>query len=121
MQRYADYSDMMQMLVKQWRMDWNDWNLPFLFVQLPMYLADGEKDDSCWALQREQQYIASMMIQNTGMISLADCVNMTIFIRWIKKHRENVCFSSRKIWYTTDRERSQQQQHSCFQTMGSYM
>ena len=36
-QRYADYSDMMQMLVKQWRMDWNDWNLPFLFVQLPMY------------------------------------------------------------------------------------
>ena len=63
-QRYADYSDMMQMLVKQWRMDWNDWNLPFLFVQLPMYLADGEKDDSYWALQREQQYIASMMIQN---------------------------------------------------------
>ena len=72
-QRYADYSDMMLMLVKQWRMDWNDWNLPFLLVQLPMYLADGEKDDSCWALQREQQYIASMMIQNTGMISLADC------------------------------------------------
>ena len=61
------------MLVKQWRMDWNDWNLPFLFVQLPMYLADGEKDDSYWALQREQQYIASMMIQNAGMISLADC------------------------------------------------
>ena len=54
-------------------MDWNDWNLPFLFVQLPMYLADGEKDDSYWALQREQQYIASMMIQNAGMISLADC------------------------------------------------
>lgn len=72
-QRYADYSDMMLMLVKQWRMDWNDWNLPFLFVQLPMYLADGEKDDSCWALQREQQYIVSMMIQNAGMISLADC------------------------------------------------
>ena len=23
-QRYADYSDMMLMLVKQWRMDWND-------------------------------------------------------------------------------------------------
>lgn len=72
-QRYADYSDMMLMLVKQWRMDWNDWNLPFLFVQLPMYLADGEKDDSYWALQREQQYIASMMIQNASMISLADC------------------------------------------------
>ncbi len=98
-----DYSDMMLMLVKQWRMDWNDWNLPFLFVQLPMYLADGEKDDSYWALQREQQYIASMMIQNAGMISRHTVVNMTIFIDWIKKHRENVCFSLRKIWYTTSR------------------
>ncbi len=72
-QRYESYCDMMYMLVRQWRTDWNDWNLPFLFVQLPMYIADGETDDRKWAMQREQQYMASMMIQNSAMISLADC------------------------------------------------
>lgn len=44
-QRFECYCDMMQMLVTQWRMDWNDWQLPFLFVQLPMYIAEGETDD----------------------------------------------------------------------------
>lgn len=72
-QRFECYCDMMQMLVTQWRMDWNDWQLPFLFVQLPMYIAEGETDDRRWAMQREQQRMAADMIQNSGMISLADC------------------------------------------------
>lgn len=72
-QRYSCYCDMMQLLVQQWRRDWNDWNLPFLFVQLPMYIAADEADDYSWAFQREQQLLASKMIQNSGMVSLADC------------------------------------------------
>lgn len=72
-QRYSCYCDLMQLLVQQWRYDWNDWNLPFLFVQLPMYIAAGEIDNYSWAFQREQQLIASRMIRNSGMISLTDC------------------------------------------------
>ncbi len=72
-QRYACYSDLMQLLVKQWRRDWDDWELPLLFVQLPMFLEEGQEDDKSWAQQRQQQLIASKMIQNTGMVCLADC------------------------------------------------
>lgn len=72
-QRYSCYCDMMQLLVQQWRSDWNDWNLPFLFVQLAMYTADGEEDDRSWAFQREQQLFAAKSIQNSGMVSIADC------------------------------------------------
>lgn len=71
--RYEGYSDMMIALVKQWRMDWNDWSLPFLFVQLPMYLAIDTEDDKKWAMQREQQAIAAAMLKRVGMISMTDC------------------------------------------------
>ena len=71
--RYAGYSDMLNALVKQWRMDWNDWELPFLFVQLPMYIAVDAEEDGIWAMQREQQSIANAMLKNASMIALTDC------------------------------------------------
>lgn len=71
--RHASYSDMLTALVKQWRMDWNDWELPFLFVQLPMYRAANAKEDNTWAMQREQQSVANAMLKHAGMIALTDC------------------------------------------------
>ena len=38
-----------------------------------MDAAADEVDDCSWAFQREQQLLASKMIQNSGMVSLADC------------------------------------------------
>lgn len=71
--RHASYSDMLTALVKQWRIDWNDWELPFLFVQLPMYRAANAEEDNIWAMQREQQSIANAILKHTGMITLTDC------------------------------------------------
>ena len=71
-QRYECYSDLMQLLVKQWRTDWGDFNLPFLFVQLAMFSEDGMPEDGVWAYQRQQQLIASKMIQNASMVCIAD-------------------------------------------------
>jgi len=75
--RAADYREMMYYLVEQWRGDWNDLNLPFLFVQLPMYASRREMDSlnppRHWCLLRESQYLASLDIANSGLAVIIDC------------------------------------------------
>jgi len=75
--RYSDYCDMMYYLVDQWRSDWNDRYLPFLFVQLTMYASreDVEAGQPCrnWCALQESQYLASISIENTGMAVIIDC------------------------------------------------
>ena len=75
--RAADYREMMYYLVEQWRSDWNDNNLPFLFVQLTMYASRQEIDSGSpprhWCLLRESQYLASLDIANTGLAVIIDC------------------------------------------------
>jgi sialate O-acetylesterase len=76
-QRATDYRQMMYYLVQQWRSDWSDDNLPFLFVQLPMYASSEEMLTSNlprhWCLMRENQYLASLDIKNTGLAVIIDC------------------------------------------------
>jgi len=74
--RYGDYCEMMYYLVDQWRNDWNDKHLPFLFVQLTMYASreDVEAGQPCrnWCGLQESQYLASISIENTGMAVIID-------------------------------------------------
>jgi sialate O-acetylesterase len=74
--RYDDYAEMMYYLIDQWRTDWYDDELPFLFVQLPMYASKGDVDagltDKGWAVLREQQFKVSKIIANTGMAVVID-------------------------------------------------
>nr|AGS51835.1 sialic acid-specific 9-O-acetylesterase [uncultured bacterium contig00066] len=76
-QRADDYREMMYYLVRQWRDDWNDHSLPFLFVQLPMYASAEElamvHTPRHWCLMREAQYLASLEIANTGLAVIIDC------------------------------------------------
>jgi len=75
--RAADYREMMYYLVGQWRGDWNGNNLPFLFVQLPMYASRPEIDSGNpprhWCLLRESQYLASLDIADTALAVIIDC------------------------------------------------
>lgn len=75
--RAADYREMMRCLVEQWRTDWKDDRLPFMFVQLPMYASREEMDSGnpppYWCLMRESQYLASLDIANTGLAVIIDC------------------------------------------------
>ncbi|MDR0455506.1 MAG: sialate O-acetylesterase [Treponema sp.] len=75
--RAADYREMMYHLVRQWRADWADDRLPFLFVQLPMFASREEMESGNpprhWCLMRESQYLASLDIAHSGLAVIIDC------------------------------------------------
>ncbi|HHX60914.1 MAG TPA: sialate O-acetylesterase [Epulopiscium sp.] len=66
------YSNLMGRLIAQWRDDWNDDTLPFIFVQLPMYINEGDTDWKEWAVIRDQQMKAFKTIKNTGIAVMID-------------------------------------------------
>ncbi len=75
--RYATYDWMMLSLIDEWRSEWGDDQLPFLFVQLPMYIAKADAvqgiDSRHWAMLRDQQMKISRTVANTGLAVLTDC------------------------------------------------
>lgn len=74
---YLHYGELLTQLIDLWRTDWEDDALPFLFVQLPMYISAQDyrdhRDDCRWAYLRDQQKKVSRTVANTGMAVLADC------------------------------------------------
>jgi sialate O-acetylesterase len=75
--RAADYAELMGCLIDQWRTDWGDDSLPFLFVQLTMFISQKEIDagllNDHWPVLREQQYKVSRTVANTGLAVIIDC------------------------------------------------
>ncbi|MDR1470421.1 MAG: sialate O-acetylesterase [Spirochaetaceae bacterium] len=75
--RAADYGEMMCYLIDQWRTDWGDDTLPFLFVQLPMYASRADLAEGLtvmdWPLLRENQWRVSRRIAHTGLAVTIDC------------------------------------------------
>lgn len=67
------YGGLMVRLIDQWRSDWQCDTLPFLFVQLPMYIAKGQKDSKQWPVLRDQQMKVFKTIKNTGIAVIIDC------------------------------------------------
>lgn len=66
------YAKLLTMLIEQWRRDFKDYELPFLFVQLPMYISTGDTDKKHWAILREQQMQVHKTIKNTGLAVALD-------------------------------------------------
>ena len=75
--RHAVYDWMMISLISEWRQQWGDDRMPFLFVQLPMYIAKAEAaagiDNRHWAMMRDQQMKVSRTVAGTGLAVLTDC------------------------------------------------
>lgn len=70
--RPAAYGKLFSNLIRNWREDWRDPRLPFLFVQLPAY-ADQNPEGEEWALIREQQFLVSKSVPHTAMVVSMDC------------------------------------------------
>jgi sialate O-acetylesterase len=75
--RAASYAELMYYLVTEWRGDFRDDSLPFLFVQLPMWASKAEYDagqmTDAWPVLREQQHKAALAIANTALAVIIDC------------------------------------------------
>lgn len=67
-----DYEELFETLINRWRENWNNEDLPFLYVQLANYLAPEESPllDN-WAKLREAQR-RGLRIKNTGMAVAVD-------------------------------------------------
>lgn len=66
------YAKLFSRMIDNWRTDWNDDTLPFLFVQLPVNRYKADKDFKHWCLIREAQEKVSKTTANVHMIVSMD-------------------------------------------------
>ena len=66
------YDVLLMSLIDRWRDAFRDEELPFLFVQLPMWIEQGAEDSGKWAALRLCQSRVRDRVRNTGMICLID-------------------------------------------------
>lgn len=70
--RYKEYHTLFAAMIKNWRAEWKQPNLPFLFVQLANYMKREEiQPDSQWAFLRDAQ-TQTLSLPNTGMAVIID-------------------------------------------------
>ena len=70
--RPVEYSKILPALIYNWRALFNVQTMPFLYVQLPNYMAPKEiPSESNWALLRESQ-LKTLSVSNTGMATTID-------------------------------------------------
>ncbi len=70
--RTEQYDVLMMSLIDRWRSAFREETLPFLFVQLPMWIEKGAEDSRLWPALRLQQSRVRDRMRNTGMICLLD-------------------------------------------------
>ena len=66
------YAKLFSKLIDNWRTDWNDSQLPFVFVQLPCHRNEYDKDFKHWCLIRAAQEKVHRMVTNTFMTCALD-------------------------------------------------
>ncbi|RZM30125.1 MAG: sialate O-acetylesterase [Pedobacter sp.] len=70
--RPGEYEFLLTALIKRWRTDWAQPDLPFLYVQLANYLSTPDEPElSNWALLREAQ-MRTLKVPNTAMAVIHD-------------------------------------------------
>ena len=67
------YSDRVALLAKQWRQQFGLGDIPFYLVEIAPY-ESGDPNGTWSAKLREQQFRASKIIPNSGIVSTNDCV-----------------------------------------------
>jgi len=70
------YAVMLNALIRRWRLDWENSEMPFLLVQLPMYISNADSqtgDPMCWPVLRKAQASLARTLPNVGLTVLADC------------------------------------------------
>lgn len=66
------YQKLFTRMIRQWREDWCDETLPFVFAQLPMHRYKQDADFKNWCLIREAQKGVYDTVKHTGMACILD-------------------------------------------------
>lgn len=69
----GQYTNRLKLLVEQWRRDFDCGEVPFYFVQIAPYI-NGDANGDAAARLREQQFNASKIIPNSGIVCTDDLV-----------------------------------------------
>ncbi len=71
--RPEGYETMLRCLIAQWRKDFQDEELPFLLMQLPMFIFANTPESYSWCKIREAQAKVYRSVRNTGLAVIPDC------------------------------------------------
>lgn len=66
------YKKLFTSMIDNWRTDWHDNSLPFIFVQLPEHRYEYDKDFKHWCFIREAQMQVHQTVKNAWMTSALD-------------------------------------------------
>lgn len=66
------YSKLFSALIENWRADWKDTSLPFVFVQLPVHRYEADPDFKHWPIVRQQQAKVAASVRNAWLTSAFD-------------------------------------------------
>ena len=66
------YYKLFSTMIQNWRDDWNDDTLPFVFVQLPNHRYQADRDYKHWCLIREAQEKVHKTVKNAWMTCALD-------------------------------------------------
>ena len=66
------YAKLFTSMIENWRQDWKDAALPFVFVQLPVHRYEADPDFKHWCLVREQQAKVHASVKNTWLTGCFD-------------------------------------------------
>ena len=67
------YQTLLSCLIRQWREDFRDAELPFLLVQLPMFSYEGEQLHTNWAELRQAQENVYRTTKHVGLACILEC------------------------------------------------
>jgi len=70
--RAEQYKTLFPAMIEQWRTDFKNPDMPFLFVQLPGYANADASNRPIWPELREAQLLTSQKVKNTGMAVIID-------------------------------------------------
>jgi len=70
--RADQYGILLSTLIKQWRSDFRDKNLPFVIVGLPMHRYRHDADSKSWCTLRAKQKEVANSLEN---VAFADCID----------------------------------------------
>jgi sialate O-acetylesterase len=94
------YERLFTRMIRQWREDWQEDELPFIFAQLPMHRYKQDADFKNWCLIREAQERVYRTVKNTGMACILDQgVFNDIHPKAKKTVGERMCAQALKVAY----------------------